>query len=203
MNFAEAVGKTSDGFLKGIGPKKKMPSNSIINFPSVRQATTYSCGAAALQSVFQFYGVDLSEEAIAELVCTTKRDGTHYQNIVMVAKSKGFKVDAKQNMDVSDLENNISDGIPTIVQLQAWPDHRQAGDGWQDENKSGHFVVVIGFDESNLYFEDPMSVQRTYLPKGEFERRWHDVADGSKLNRIGITIIGKSKSYNDYVDPMG
>ena len=33
--------------------------NTVLEFPQVRQSTTYSCGAAVVQSILAYYGKDL------------------------------------------------------------------------------------------------------------------------------------------------
>jgi len=40
-----------------------------------------------------------------------------------------------------------------IVNGQAWRD--DSGIPWANEWEDGHYMVVIGLDEKNVYFEDP------------------------------------------------
>jgi uncharacterized protein YvpB len=66
-------------------------------------------------------------------------------------------------MLISDLENSIMRGRPIIVQIQAWGDE---GTNYTNDFDDGHYVVVIGFDENYLYFEDPWIIGNiAYIPK--------------------------------------
>jgi len=43
--------------------------------------------------------------------------------------------------------------MPVLVAIQAYrSDERIA---WEDCWDDGHYVVVIGYDQNNIYFEDP------------------------------------------------
>ena len=40
---------------------------------------------------------------------------------------------------------------------------------------NGHYMVVIGIDNQNVYFEDPAILgSRGYITDQEFLDRWHD-----------------------------
>lgn len=49
---------------------------NLINLPDVRQATDYTCGPSALQSVLMFYGEDLREGELAEKADSDPDKGT-------------------------------------------------------------------------------------------------------------------------------
>lgn len=41
--------------------------------------------------------------------------------------------------------------------------------------ESGHYMVVMGIDDENVYFEDPpLPGTRGIIPRDEFLSRWHD-----------------------------
>jgi uncharacterized protein YvpB len=52
----------------------------------------------------------------------------------------------------------------------------------------GHFIVAIGYDDQNFYFEDPsLAGRRGFIPIAEFDQRWHEDDSGHKL-RLGLVI---------------
>jgi uncharacterized protein len=85
--------------------------------------------------------------------------------------------------------------IPVIVDIQAWREDRDTA--WPDRWDDGHYVVVIGMDERNVYFEDPsLEGQQGRIPRKEFVDRWRDYEGetpetGRKYIRSGILISGK------------
>jgi uncharacterized protein len=87
----------------------------------------------------------------------------------------GLKAEFKDNISLEELERSIHEGIPVIVNCQAWRSSRRSNKCWADEWKNGHYMVVIGIDESKVYLEDPYILgSRGYIPRQEFEERWHN-----------------------------
>jgi predicted double-glycine peptidase len=85
--------------------------------------------------------------------------------------------------------------LPVILILQAWAEKTNVD--WENDWIDGHYVVAIGFDEKNIYFEDPSSVLRTYLSFEELKKRWHDAdTNGKKYINYGIVAQAKKKGYN-------
>jgi uncharacterized protein YvpB len=95
----------------------------------------------------------------------------------------------KENMNVADLKRYIDNGIPIIMIVQAWPDETV---DWENEYDWGHYVVAIGYDDENIYFEDPASIIRTWLSYDELMMRWHTYVDQErKAKGYGIAITSK------------
>jgi len=84
----------------------------------------------------------------------------------------------------------VGNGIPVIIAIVAWGGQHNEKDYNDDE--SGHYVVVIGFDKARVYIEDPSIINgRGFMDWFEFEHRWHDV-DGKNL---AIPIQGNKKAH--------
>jgi len=49
-------------------PPVALPREGILRLPHTRQATNYTCGAAALQSVLAYYGDEFREDALAKVI---------------------------------------------------------------------------------------------------------------------------------------
>lgn len=145
--------------------------------PDVRQSTFYSCGAAALQAVLHYWGIDVREGDLMTALRSDPERGTHPDAIVRVALKFGLKAELRETLTVADLEESLRRGVPPIVDIQAWtqsdlksPDFR-----WADDWEDGHYVVLIGIEGDDLVFEDPSLLgTRGFIPRTEFLSRWHD-----------------------------
>lgn len=151
-------------------PKKK----NLIKVPLTRQATDYTCGASAFQSILYYYGVEYMESDIATLVHSDTTNGTPYLNIKSVAESLNFSVEIKKNSTFDNLKTYLDEGKPVLVLIQAWTEQQNVD--WKNDWIDGHYVVAIGYDSNNVYFMDPSTLGNyTFIPQSEFFDRWHDV----------------------------
>jgi ABC-type bacteriocin/lantibiotic exporter with double-glycine peptidase domain len=162
----------------------------IKNFPELRQVYSYDCGATALQAVLIYYGFDVREDKLMELAKTNK-DGSSPENILKVFKHFKLKAKLIRRMSLAELKRYLDQGRPVIIALQAWSGQKKDyAQSWID----GHYVVAIGYDHQKIYFEDPSSVNRTYLSHQELLTRWHDCdANGKKYYNLGIVALGNIK----------
>ncbi len=105
----------------------------------------------------------------------------------------------KENTTLADLRANIKNKYPTMVAIQAWLDSYQPSD-WNTNWEDGHWVIVIGLDDKNIYFEDPSLLgTRGWLTQAEFLARWHDyIGDApccdiydKTFTQLSITVKGK------------
>jgi uncharacterized protein len=170
---------------------------ALFSMPDTRQSTEYSCGAAALQAVLGYWGRDIGEEDLREMLNTNEESGTYPDDIIRVATALGLQAEYKENMTMADLENYVAQGMPVIVDCQAWRSVTQYNESWADTWYNGHWLVVIGIDEGNVTLEDPYLLgDRGFLPREEFEARWHNVrgldeTDTVKQIHMGIAIRGE------------
>jgi predicted double-glycine peptidase len=166
---------------------------NILNFPELRQTYNYDCGAKATEAVLAYFGMDIREDLIMKKAHTTHA-GTPIKGIVKTLISHGLKCKVGK-LRIYDVKNYIKKGLPVIMVLQAWTNKKNVN--WKKDWIDGHYVVAIGFDEKNIYFEDPSSVLRTYLSHEELKKRWHDVdANGKKYVNYGIVAYAKKGSYH-------
>jgi predicted double-glycine peptidase len=91
---------------------------------------------------------------------------------------------------MADLEGLVRRRTPVIVTYQAWREDKKASTPWSKEWDSGHYSIVVGMDKDNIYLEDPVLLGSIgYLPRHEFEERWHDTdRKGRKYHRLGIAF---------------
>lgn len=169
-----------------------MPAIRALSVPDVRQSTGFSCGAAAFQAVLGYWGIDEVEgDLIAELGSDPEQ-GTPPHAIARVARARGFQVRVHENLSLAGLAGEVHRGVPVIVAIQAWPSEPSPGRRWVDEWEEGHYVVVVGVDDSSVTVEDPSLLgARGFIPTTEFLDRWHDVdASDRRWVHLGIAIEG-------------
>jgi predicted double-glycine peptidase len=169
-------------------------NSTLFNMPDTRQSTEYSCGAAALQAVLGYWGRDIGEEDMVELLNTDSDSGTYPDDIIRVAHQMGFEAKYRENLTLADIETSLRVGVPVMVDCQAWRSVSEYNESWADEWGNGHWMVVIGLDENNVYFEDPYILgRRGFMTRQEFLARWHnmrglDDTDMVKQVHMGIAI---------------
>lgn len=182
-----------------VAQQPAVPLKMLVSVPDVRQCTEYSCGASALQAVLFYWGQEYREMTLMTMLHTTPENGTHPNDILRVAKELGLEANIKENLTLADLEKAIDRGIPVIVCCQAWRDEEDFEKSWTEVWESGHYMVVIGYDQSNIYFEDPSLMgSRGVIPRSEFMDRWHDYEGDVPLDpsdrkycQAGIFIQGE------------
>lgn len=173
---------------------KRLEDLKLIPVPLVRQATEYTCGPAAVQSVAGYYGDRYNESELSTMLHTNAQVGTFYGDIVVWARAKGYSVAEHQDMTLESLKSQLDSQLPVICLLQAWPEKTvDLAADWQD----GHYVVAVGYDQANVYFMDPWTLGNyTFIPQAEFLSRWHDRQRLKDVVHLGIVISRPSPAYD-------
>jgi predicted double-glycine peptidase len=169
--------------------------------PMTRQSTPYTCGAAALQSVFAYYGEDYREVQLSQELKSDPEQGTDYHEIVRFARSKGLQVEPREGLSIDDLRRAVDQDLPVIVAFQAWGDNPgKYVDDWDD----GHYAIVIGVDNQKVYLMDPSTIgDYTFILIPEFLSRWHDAylnAEHQNVKLVHFGMIFRSPKKSTY-DP--
>lgn len=176
-----------------------LPGGLLATVPDVRQSTNYSCGAAALQAVLGYYGIDKRERDLMDMLKTSQDAGTSPDNIVRVARELGLRAEVRENLEYGDLETAYRSGTPVICAIQAWTAAPPEKRAWAADWENGHYVIVIGADAEFVYVEDPSLLgTRGIIPKPEFLDRWHDYTGEAPFDpadrayvRMGIFVTGR------------
>ena len=195
--------------MKSINLKDKM--NSLIQVPLVRQATDYTCGVACVESILRLGGYEFNdrEDTLVKALKADPDFGTentnmveYLNNAVSEAGVHPFKTEAKLEMTLEDLMRETDKGNPVIVAIQAWADDENTD--YMDDCIDGHYVIVIGYDDDNLYFMDPSTLGcYTYMPKNVFLTRWHDIdGDDNKVEHLGLIVEIKKDYSPDIAYPL-
>lgn len=170
-------------------------AKKLLYIPDVLQFSDYDCGDMCVQAILAYYGTDINEVKLLKKLKTRKSDGTDSEHMVEFFEKQKFKVESR-SMDIDDLKSFIKNKIPVIVLAQAW---KKSKTRYQKTKAYGHYMIVIGYDDNKLYFEDPAIFGKGYIPINEFIKRWHAL-DKKEVKRLGIAVSGK-KPYN-YKKPI-
>lgn len=128
------------------------------------------CGPASLKILLSYYRVEKSEKELAKL-CGAKKDlGTDDQEIKKAAESLGFNVKIKNNSSFKDIEGWLDKGVPVIVDWFT----RGRVDYTDSDVSDGHYSVVCGLDDKNIYLQDPEIGSMRKLDKEDFMTVWFD-----------------------------
>ena len=195
--LAEAVARTAAetaAWLAGV-PGPSLPADALA-LPLVRQAAPYSCGAAAMQSVFLYWGVyDGGETGLYEMLGTRESDGTDPRQMAEAARGMGLRAELLEGMTVADLRARLAKGETVVLDIQAWSEGDPTPEDWTDNTEDGHYVVLAGMDALNAYVMDP-SIAGAYgwFPLSELATRWHDYEDRGgvvwKNRGLGLAVSG-------------
>jgi predicted double-glycine peptidase len=172
------------------------PTAIRIALPDVQQPDEFSCGAAALMSILAYYGAGPEDyDVLKKELGSNQKSGTDYRRMVRFAAGLRLSAEVKLNMTIDQLEGCLDEGKPVICSIQAYAEHipwsQRAEVYKKDDN--GHYLVVIGYDDENIYFMDPgLTGRRGFLPKSEFIERWHDnegtAEDPKLIGHLGLVI---------------
>ena len=193
-----AVATFSAGILIGnklvpalLAPSDPWRNVKVLPVPDVFQCTPYSCGATAFQAVLSYFNIEKPEAELMGLLGSRETSGTDPESMARVAKDLGLTATIRENLTLKDLRDSLDKGVPVIVAIQAWPDERPKDSSWKGIWEDGHYVVVIGVDERNVYVEDPVLLgTRGVIPVQEFLDRWHDYSGEPPLDTTDRKWIG-------------
>lgn len=121
------------------------------------QAGEMRCGPSAMAVVLAYYGLKADPDEIAPKVMESDKVGTYHQNLYLYALSRGMNAQMYSG-GIRDLKRMVSMNRPVIILL----DYGLPG------APSGHYVVVVGYDENNLYVHDGLKQDKKISRKTAF-----------------------------------
>lgn len=177
--------------------------------PLVSQAANFSCGSACLYACLLYWlGENAPYQHEPDLWKPLRIDpdaGMDEHGAVEVAQQLGLHAVTRMNLTPDHLENLLAQGCTSILCIQAWRDPNDPSpvpykDDWED----GHYVVVVGMDDENVYFMDPSTrTAYTWLSRPVFQDRWHSPSDeGDHRYGLGIIIWADAPSLTTFPAPL-
>lgn len=140
-----------------------------INYVYFGQVTNNACGPASVQMVLGFFNVTPlpNQETLASEMNTTVSDYTYtsYVSKPFTNRNIGIVFDGNLSNNFSDallqLEGNLSLNRPVILLM------------WYDpSNVTGHYRVVTGYNQTGLFFHDPVDGPNKFFDNVLVEKLW-------------------------------
>lgn len=144
-------------------------SLKILDVPFVKQKDDY-CGPASLSSVFEYYGVNQTQDEIAKTIYEPEIKGALITDLENYAKKLGFKTKLFQG-SLEDVKRYIDEGRPVILLVDM-------GFMWVSVP---HYIVVIGYDKDHIYAHTGYESRKAF-GYAELDREW------AKMGRVGLVI---------------
>src|SRR3989344_7162616 len=133
------------------------------------------CGPASLKMVLGYYGIEKTEDELAQLTEYAPTKGTTSDGLISAAIKLGLKAFQKDFSEIKDLKEYVVDKkIPIIVDWFSIDD--------------GHFSVIVGVDDKNIYMQDPEQLELKTFDIEFFNRIWFDFKDAYLKSKDDIII---------------
>lgn len=122
------------------------PSANMLVVPYHSQDLDYYCGPASVQMVIEYVSGNVipQDTLAAELKTDPVKESTSTNNMRIPFDRRGYGSVREEHAALSVLKEQNSRGYLSILLI------------WSDTNhKYGHYVVVIGYNESGIFVNDP------------------------------------------------
>lgn len=132
-----------------------------------------ACGPAVLKMLLSYWNLPGKEKTDTELAKECGTDsalGTSNEQFIETAARFGLANDVKTEASFDDIQIWLDKKIPVVV------DWFTAGrkDYLEGEMPDGHYSIVVGLDEENIYLQDPEIGGLRTIPRKQFFRVWFD-----------------------------
>jgi len=146
-----------------------------LDVPYYRQHRDYTCGPACLRMVLVYYGHETDEVSLT-ILCGTNVFGTGLSDLANAAQQLGFRAEHTYCESLAELTDALARGIPPIAMLDAARLYNMSG-----VVPSGHVVVVIAANASEIVYHDPLINGRLSVSTEIFLQAWKVFARGMVL----------------------
>jgi len=142
--------------------------------------TNNDCGPTSCAMVLNFYGGSYTTNQVFEETGA----GTGFITAIQLRKAMytlGYVMNLTSGRKIADLKASIDRGIPVMVVL-----HYGYLTDNQDSFTGAHILVVVGYDDNGIYFNDPdfyssrrEEGKQRYNKNADFDRAWQSTIDGN------------------------
>lgn len=151
----------------------------MLQIRPVKQLRPGFCGPAALKTFLSFFKVKCSQKKLAKLCNTTAETGTKPENLAKALKFFGFRAVYGEYGNHGLLNFYVNcEKIPVLV---AW----WAG---KDEHSDGHYSVVCGIDEKNIWIADPAEGKVLKRKWVDFQRNWFEFEGDALMDKKDLSL---------------
>ena len=131
-----------------------------MEIPYFKQETDWTCGPAVMRMILASFGIQKTEEELAEQLETNTEKGTLYGNLLKLAERYGFRHMSDINGNLNDLKNLIKEGFKVIVCYYC------------PEEDTDHYAIVKDIDSDFVYLLDPWYGPDYSFSLKEFINMW-------------------------------
>lgn len=116
------------------------------------------CGPTSAAMILNAFGVDMNPDNFYSLIDTPKgpSDYTNFIELMTATKKKGVTMEWKSYIGPGEawekLKANMDTGKPMLALVKYQPWRAVTG----NQFSGGHFVVIVGYDDQNVYMNDPL-----------------------------------------------
>lgn len=132
----------------------------IINSVPFLPSEEFQCGPSSLAMVLNFLGMKIKPDEISKEIYSETAKGTAEFDMIIFAQKKGFKA-IQYRGSIEDIKEKIKANKPLIVMT--------------DESfwfyKKYHYMVVVGFDESNVIVNSGKDEHKR-INLSDFYKKW-------------------------------
>jgi len=128
------------------------------------------CGPASLKMVLNYFGLEKGEEEVAERCGRDVKLGTNDAALKKAAEEYGFHVEIQNEASFADIQAWLNKKVPVIVNWFT----RGRADYDDSHVPDGHYSVVVGLDDKNIYLQDPEIGNLRTISRDDFLRVWFD-----------------------------
>ncbi len=132
-----------------------------------------ACAPATLKMLLMFWNLPGKEKTDMELAreCGTDPDlGTTNEAFLETAERFGLESFVKTEATFEDIQTWLDKNIPIVVDWFT-PGRRDYDEGVMPD---GHYSIIVGLDEENVYLQDPEIGGLRTIPRDQFFRVWFD-----------------------------
>ena len=127
-------------------------------FPFHEQETNYTCGAACMRMVLEFFGIKKTEKQLIRLLGTNKVRGTWHKDFPRILEKYKLTYVVERSGTLEDIKRYMKGGYEVIV-------------GYMP-GECDHYSVVKKIDNDFIYFWDPSKGPDNKEGIKEFKRTW-------------------------------
>jgi len=135
-------------FLLGSLPVYAIPSSNLLEVPYYAQEEDFFCGPASVQMGIEYVSGDvIPQRTLAAEMKTVPVNGTYTNMMRMPFGNRGYTSVSEAHTTLDELKEQNSRGYVSIILIWSDTDH-----------KYGHYVVVIGYNATGIFVNDPWPV---------------------------------------------
>lgn len=147
----------------------------MLRIHPIRQPNGYFCGPASLAMVLSFFGMKKTQQELARICRTTKKNGTDAAALAAGARRLGLSATIKNGATLAEVRRWVMvKNMPVIV---AW-----------FFTSEGHYSVVTRIDKQRITLMDPYIGRRRTMPVKTFLSIWFDFRGSYMKTRDDLVL---------------